>query len=566
MARIPLNLKEWNLKTRKDALRASVLAGVLCFLSAAVCFAFYFQAGDAFVYFRYVSNALKGFGYVWNPPPFAPVDGYTGFLWTVLLHGFAKTGITPPVAADILTFLFSTGSLGLCFAILRRTGFSEHIRNKSFILFLIVCFILLTNTTFAAFMSSGTEAALFNFLVLWWCYEASENDVNPLRLTFCGLLLALTRTEGVVFLAACLPFLGANLYDVRTKKQMLMTAAALLLFAVYGVYLYVRKSFYGSIIPNSFLALYTTPFPPDAPDYLWSFALEYGLYFWVPVTVIWAACIIFMRDFKSFIRPLMLALPFIAALAWILVLTGADNLEYRLLGYFIPVCLLAGIRMITFNVNKSFRFVCTCLALYWLCAVPLPWMHYFKTKDLNTRAKTAFLYVPVSEATDIGGFPAGLWNRMQKGLISRGFALRRQEHKVLSDELLKSFPDRKEGERIKWAHSRFFAWNFAGVPAWVLPEAYILDLSGQNDAVVSHIPVRTPSKRRLGYDRSVPSGYPVCFNGGTNIKITPFDGTGDITYMPAAPLNAPTVRGCESFWKARNRGLSKTTSNTNVKK
>ena len=38
---------------------------------------FWFLTDDAYIAFRYVSNAHLGHGYVWNPPPFRPVEGYT---------------------------------------------------------------------------------------------------------------------------------------------------------------------------------------------------------------------------------------------------------------------------------------------------------------------------------------------------------------------------------------------------------------------------------------------------------------------------------------------------------
>ena len=34
---------------------------------------FWFFTDDAFIAFRYVSNAIAGYGYTWNPPPFRPI-------------------------------------------------------------------------------------------------------------------------------------------------------------------------------------------------------------------------------------------------------------------------------------------------------------------------------------------------------------------------------------------------------------------------------------------------------------------------------------------------------------
>jgi len=76
----------------------------LFFLSVGVAIAaycgwrtFWFLTDDAYIAFRYVSNSSLGLGYVWNPPPFRPVEGYTSFLWVVLLDIVWRiTGFEPP--------------------------------------------------------------------------------------------------------------------------------------------------------------------------------------------------------------------------------------------------------------------------------------------------------------------------------------------------------------------------------------------------------------------------------------------------------------------------------------
>ncbi|MFO1523727.1 MAG: hypothetical protein U1G05_17200 [Kiritimatiellia bacterium] len=69
---------------------------------------------DAYIAFRYIGNAHLGFGYVWNPPPFQPVEGYTSFLWVALLDlVWRLTGIEPPASANWISLGFSLGSLAL---------------------------------------------------------------------------------------------------------------------------------------------------------------------------------------------------------------------------------------------------------------------------------------------------------------------------------------------------------------------------------------------------------------------------------------------------------------------
>src|ERR1700730_4808380 len=69
---------------------------------------FWFLTDDAFIAFRYVSNSRLGFGYVWNAPPFRPVEGYTSFLWVVLLDVVWRlTSVEPPDSANYLSLIFT---------------------------------------------------------------------------------------------------------------------------------------------------------------------------------------------------------------------------------------------------------------------------------------------------------------------------------------------------------------------------------------------------------------------------------------------------------------------------
>src|SRR5262245_9957845 len=93
------------------ALKQPILRG---FISGSAIFGlfvgwkvFLFQTDDAYISFRYISNRHLGFGYTWNPPPFLPVEGYTSFLWIVLLDLiWTVLGIEPPEASQILGLLF----------------------------------------------------------------------------------------------------------------------------------------------------------------------------------------------------------------------------------------------------------------------------------------------------------------------------------------------------------------------------------------------------------------------------------------------------------------------------
>ena len=52
---------------------------------------------DAFISFRYAANLIGGDGLVYNAGE--PVEGYTNFLWTVLLAGAMAIGLNPVIAS-----------------------------------------------------------------------------------------------------------------------------------------------------------------------------------------------------------------------------------------------------------------------------------------------------------------------------------------------------------------------------------------------------------------------------------------------------------------------------------
>ena len=56
---------------------------LLLFLLTKMAWANRFIQDDAFISFRYAENFVNGYGFTWNPGVF--LEGYTNFLWTVLM-------------------------------------------------------------------------------------------------------------------------------------------------------------------------------------------------------------------------------------------------------------------------------------------------------------------------------------------------------------------------------------------------------------------------------------------------------------------------------------------------
>ncbi len=546
---IPGNLKEWNAKTTIGKIRYVLLFLFLCLVFGIAGLSYAFTANDAFISFRYVSNAVRGWGYTFNPPPFEPISGFSSFLWLSVLHGLWNAGIQPPQSAHFATYLFSLGQVMLCFFFIRRMHIQPKIQQKSLLLFFALCLLLLSNRTFLAFITSGTEAALFNFLVLWWTYEAtSDKTRNPIYLSVAAVLLALCRFEGGLFIPASAVFLIFFIFQGHSKIKSIIA-----FFLLGSVWFYYRWLFqtYGSYVPNFISVFYNQPFPDFGRDYILSFVLEYALYYWLFFFLIWALFKFVVKRQSGFGVLILLMLTFLSYIGFYLFVMGGDILEYRPLSFFIPLCTLAGIKMISENVVSSIRSVLVLLLIYALIASAIPGTHRSLTKDLMTRKETEFLYRPVSQKKGWFGFFTQKWDAAQKNLIYQGVGLRHQEHKILTEELLKTFPSREEGSRIKKSDYRLFAWDFVGVAGWVLPEVIIIDLSGQNNMIVAKSELKNKKHRLFGHERAVPAGYVQCFNGGNNVYIEPFSGKKNLRLLRSAPLNDGQIKGCENFWKSQ---------------
>src|SRR5512143_3483048 len=68
------------------------------------------RSDDAYISFRYARNFADGHGLVFNPGQ-PPVEGYSNFLWVVLLAGAARLGFEIPAAAQVLSIVLAAIAL-----------------------------------------------------------------------------------------------------------------------------------------------------------------------------------------------------------------------------------------------------------------------------------------------------------------------------------------------------------------------------------------------------------------------------------------------------------------------
>jgi arabinofuranosyltransferase len=243
---------------------------------------FWFLTDDAYIAFRYVSNRMLGYGFVWNAPPFLPVEGYTSFAWIVILEGIWRVfGVEPPRSANVVSLLFTLGTLALTWSLIRRPLDILPPRARVAIVAGLAGF-LVTNRTFLTWASSGLETALFVFLLVLWVRQLlfSKSRGRIASASLVAAALELTRPDGLLFCAAT--FLVAASEAARDREtarlRWLVECAPLLLVGVHELW---RFTTYGTWLPNTYHAKYVAPWPEAGLRYLYCFVVENGL--WVPL-------------------------------------------------------------------------------------------------------------------------------------------------------------------------------------------------------------------------------------------------------------------------------------------
>jgi arabinofuranosyltransferase len=524
---------------------------------------FWFLTDDAFILFRYVSNSRLGYGYVWNAPPFLPVEGYTSLLWVMSLDAvWGAFGMSPPAAANVLTLVFSLLSLPVIAAMIRRMELRAEWKPYRWLLLLLALLGTVTNRTFLAWSSSGLETALFNWLLLCWLYLALFSRPMHTRwgwtLSIVSAGIYLTRPDGLLFGAAtCMLLVLANLGNRPHRHWRRWTAWIPLL--TIPLHLVWRRHIYGFWLPNTFYAKYTTPWPESGLRYALSFILEYALWFLIALAV-W----VLVRRVAGSLRSTegreprgiparaveVTALGALAAhLGYYTLMVGGDHFEYRVYSYMIPLAFVS----CTWLCKTAFRRPRTALAVlvaFVALSYPVPWTHWAVTRHLDTREDTYFMKAPVAPHwPPFFRAYARAFDHLQFWLIDRLVCVRHQEHKVCWQWQMERFPSRSEGMRLSSDGYPIMVVYGAGVPGWVLPHIFIIDYWGLNDPVVARHHKPRGEIRKMAHEREPPKGYMdwlapnVVLQGPKDVEILSRD----------KPLTAEAIRNCQREWMARAR-------------
>jgi len=230
-------------------------------------FTFNVLQDDAFISFRYVKNFLAGHGLVFNIGE--RVEGYTNFLWIMLLALLTKLGLPTIGTARVLGILFSIGTLAVA-----AWGAYKYHPKRSWLWTVSVPLLLAANGSLAYWAGSGLETGLFTCLVAAGAVSYFFN--SPLLSSYLLTLAALVRPEAILF-ALLFGIIGIILKRNTWRTSLIFWGVPGICLLPYAVFKY---TYFGSLLPNSFYAKtgFSQEYWQSGLEYFFLFIKQYGLY------------------------------------------------------------------------------------------------------------------------------------------------------------------------------------------------------------------------------------------------------------------------------------------------
>lgn len=501
-----------------------------------------FTCDDAFINFRYVSNSMLGRGFVWNPAPFAPVEGYTSLLWLSVLRGvWTVTGLEPPVAVDYITLFFGFATLFVGWRLLLRMRLPA-------VLIGLVLLATATSRVFLTWLTSGFETSMFVFLMTSWVWIASTNpQERPLRwaigLTTLATLVALTRPDGLLCVGASVALLLWRTSPARGGSPRVWLGSFPLLVIV-GHFLW-RRSVYGEWLPNTYYAKHTAWWPESGLRYAASFIVENGVWFWLALAACWVALEavrgnLRWRIVRAHIGVVCAALVLLTHFGFYTFKIGGDIFEYRVYAHLTLLLFVSGAWM----AHRSLRNtkLSTLLVVLLITAThTVAWLHHAGPNKLRDRLPQ-IVHPIIDEYRD--------W---QTWLHAHMVCQRRETHNQFVDHLRTTSPTRAEGQLVTWDERPIFVCAAAGVVGWSMPHVGIIDVYGLNDAVVARNPAPEPAERLRKLEESQRAMFAVLdANGDGKIEYDELR-PAFVTLWPTLAGSPETIAaGTKKFMSARD--------------
>jgi hypothetical protein len=221
---------------------------------------------DLFITLRYCDNQLAGLGAVYNPGE--RVEGYTHFLWFLLLTLGRSLSLPPEFLGRFLGLPFFLGSILLLYRLGRRLVAAS--RRAWAVPVAAIGWAWTQDAQLYA--SGGLETAFFTFLLLLGFDLATQPQSRRIEAAGATFALAtLTRPEGLLLSAVAM--FGVAVLRRRASAALHFAVPWLLLCTPHLIF---RLAYYGHWFPNTFYAKSATlPYWSQGLWYLWTWLYVY---------------------------------------------------------------------------------------------------------------------------------------------------------------------------------------------------------------------------------------------------------------------------------------------------
>jgi hypothetical protein len=212
---------------------------------------------DAGISFTYARNLAHGHGLV-SQPGLAPVEGYSNFLWIILMVPFFLLNIFDPfVTAKTVSLVL----VAITFYYLHKS--MRRLTSGTLMASFTVLICLALNTSFTVWTCSGLENPLFAALITALFYlqlsyvdKKYSPNLTPL---IAGLLIsaiAMTRPDGIAYVFV-FPFIIALGFFSKERPTVgvllrAFSVYAVTLIVVYGGFTLFRYLYFGELLPNTY--------------------------------------------------------------------------------------------------------------------------------------------------------------------------------------------------------------------------------------------------------------------------------------------------------------------------
>lgn len=318
-----------------------------------------FIQDDAFISFRYAKNLVDGHGLAWNIGDPNPVEGYTNFLWVLLIAIGEYFNFEIISWSMMLSMLFGLGTLlftyQLCLTVL-----------DSKLLGLLAVFLLGTNFTFSSYLTGGLETQLQTFLIVISSYftfllikKKSFDKKSALALSVLFSLCILTRIDSILF---CLPLFIALIWrcwksdQTTSDKTIFSSLLSLPGILVLASWILFKWNYYGDILPNTFYVKASGHFALmtilRGLVYNARFIISYGLILFLVILLVTPN----IRKALWQNLPLKICIVLIASWVVYMIKVGGGFMEFRFFVPILPFIFLVVTKMIVFLKQNQLRF------------------------------------------------------------------------------------------------------------------------------------------------------------------------------------------------------------------